>query len=58
MFKEESKFTLRQRNLDNIKMTHRLMGDLIENIKKSEEDKIDFVVMGTESQIGMLFCGI
>lgn len=36
-------------NLDNIKMTHRLMeGDLIDNIKKSvAEDKIDFVVMGT-----------
>jgi nucleotide-binding universal stress UspA family protein len=36
-------------NLDNIKMTHRLMeGDLIENIQKSvAEDKIDFVVMGT-----------
>ncbi|NGY37586.1 universal stress protein [Flavobacterium sp. XN-5] len=36
-------------NLDNIKMTHRLMeGDLVNNIKKSvEEDKIDYVVMGT-----------
>ncbi|TDE00998.1 universal stress protein [Flavobacterium hiemivividum] len=36
-------------NLDNIKMTHRLMeGELVDNIKKSvEEDKIDFVVMGT-----------
>jgi hypothetical protein len=33
-------------------------GDLIENIKKSEEDWFDFVVMGTESRIGMLFCGI
>jgi TRAP-type C4-dicarboxylate transport system substrate-binding protein len=48
-------------NLDNIKMTHRLMeGDLIENIKKSvAEDKIDFVVMGTAGVTdGMLFCGI
>jgi hypothetical protein len=38
MFKEESKLhTIATAcNLDNIKMTHRLMeGDLIENIKKS-----------------------
>lgn len=36
-------------NLDNIKMSHRLMeGDLIDNIKKVvDEDKIDYVVMGT-----------
>jgi Asp/Glu/hydantoin racemase len=51
MFKEEVPKLLFATacNLDNIKMTHRLMeGDLIENIQKSvAEDKIDFVVMGT-----------
>jgi hypothetical protein len=36
-------------NLENIKMSHRLMeGDLIANIKKIvDTDKIDYVVMGT-----------
>jgi nucleotide-binding universal stress UspA family protein len=36
-------------NLDNIKMSHRLMeGDLIDNIKKVvDTDEIDYVVMGT-----------
>ncbi|MEZ7499786.1 universal stress protein [Flavobacterium sp. Arc3] len=36
-------------NLDNIKMTHRLMeGELIDNIKEVvDADKIDYVVMGT-----------
>jgi hypothetical protein len=50
MFKEEvpKLHTTTACNLDNIKMTHRLMeGDLIENIKSKVEDKIDFVVMGT-----------
>lgn len=43
-----------ERNLDKIKMSHRLMdGDLLHNIKKSiKEDKIDFVVMGTAGAIG------
>jgi nucleotide-binding universal stress UspA family protein len=36
-------------HLDEIRMTHRLMdGDLTSNVKKAiQEDKIDFVVMGT-----------
>jgi hypothetical protein len=46
-------------NLDKIKMTQLMEGDLIENIKRSvAEDKIDFVVMGTSvSRTGMPFCG-
>lgn len=43
-----------ERNLDHVKMTHRLMdGELIYNVKKAiEEDKIDFVVMGTSGITG------
>lgn len=43
-----------QRNLSNIKMSHRLMdGNLIFNIKKAiEEENIDFVVMGTSGATG------
>lgn len=43
-----------QRNLSNIKMSHRLMdGSLLFNIKKAiEEEKIDFVVMGTSGATG------
>lgn len=43
-----------ERNLDKIKMRHRLMdGSLLYNIKKSiKEDKIDFVVMGTSGATG------
>lgn len=42
------------RNLDKVKLSHRLMdGDLLHNIKKSiNEDKIDFVVMGTSGVTG------
>lgn len=38
-----------ERNLDNIVIKHRLMdGDLVYNLKNAvEEDKIDFVIMGT-----------
>lgn len=43
-----------ERNLDKIKMSHRLMdGSLLFNIKKAiKEDKIDFVVMGTSGATG------
>ena len=43
-----------ERNLDKIKLSHRLMdGDLLPNIKKSiKVDKIDFVVMGTAGSTG------
>lgn len=43
-----------ERNLGHVKMTHRLMdGELIYNVKKAiEEDKIDFVVMGTSGVTG------
>ena len=43
-----------ERNLDKIKMSHRLMdGNLLYNIKKSiKEDKIDFIVMGTSGATG------
>jgi nucleotide-binding universal stress UspA family protein len=43
-----------ERNLDKIKMSHRLMdGSLIYNIKRAiKEDKIDFVVMGTAGATG------
>lgn len=57
MFKEEipklRKIAL-ERNLDKIKMTHRLMdGNLIYNIKRAiKEEKIDFVVMGTSGASG------
>jgi nucleotide-binding universal stress UspA family protein len=39
-------------NFDNIKISHRLMeGDLFANINKSiQEDKIDYVIMGTSSE--------
>lgn len=52
MFKDEIpklRAIAEARNLDKIRMTHRLMdGDLTLNIKKViQEDKIDFVVMGT-----------
>ena len=50
MFKEEIpklRAIVEERNLDKIKMSHRLMdGDLLFNIKRSiKEDKIDFVTM-------------
>jgi nucleotide-binding universal stress UspA family protein len=53
MFKEEVpklRDIAHQHNLDHIKMTHRLMdGELLYNIEKAiKEDKIDYVVMGTE----------
>lgn len=43
-----------ERNLDKIKMSHRLMdGSLIFNIKRAiKEDKIDFIVMGTSGVTG------
>ncbi|TRX16344.1 universal stress protein [Flavobacterium franklandianum] len=43
-----------RRNLDHIKMSHRLMdGSLIFNIKKAiEEENIDFIVMGTSGATG------
>ncbi len=57
MFKDEIpklRTIAEERNLDKIKMTHRLMdGDLTFNIKKAiKEDKIDFVVMGTSGATG------
>ncbi|RMA72723.1 universal stress protein [Flavobacterium weaverense] len=43
-----------ERNLDKIKMSHRLMvGDLLPNIKDAiKEDDIDFVIMGTAGVAG------
>lgn len=43
-----------KRHLENIKLSHKLVeGDLIFNIKKTiEEEKIDFVVMGTAGSTG------
>jgi nucleotide-binding universal stress UspA family protein len=57
MFKEEIpklRMIAEERNLDKIKMTHRLMdGNLIYNIKRAiKEEKIDFVVMGTSGASG------
>lgn len=57
MFKEEIpklRMIAAERNLDKIKMTHRLMdGNLIYNIKRAiKEEKIDFVVMGTSGASG------
>ncbi|WPR70667.1 universal stress protein [Flavobacterium sp. NG2] len=57
MFKDEIpklRTIAEERNLDKIKMTHRLMdGDLTFNIKKAiKEDKIDFLVMGTSGAAG------
>ncbi|GIZ07582.1 universal stress protein [Flavobacterium sp. UMI-01] len=57
MFKDEIpklRAIAQERQLDKIKMTHRLMdGDLTFNIKKAIiEDKIDFVVMGTSGASG------
>ncbi|OAB26931.1 Nucleotide-binding universal stress protein, UspA family [Flavobacterium fryxellicola] len=57
MFKDEIpklRALAEERNLDKIKMTHRLMdGDLLHNIKKSiKEDAIDFVIMGTSGVTG------
>lgn len=57
MFKDEIpklRTIAEERNLDKIKLTHRLMdGDLTFNIKKAiKEDKIDFVVMGTSGATG------
>jgi nucleotide-binding universal stress UspA family protein len=45
---------IKERNLEHIKMSHRLMdGELINNIKIAiKEDKIDFVVMGTSGASG------
>lgn len=57
MFKDEIpklRAIAQERNLDKIRMTHRLMdGDLVYNIKKAiVEDKIDFLVMGTSGVTG------
>lgn len=57
MFKDEIpklRTIAEERNLDKIRMTHRLMdGDLTFNIKKAiKEDEIDFVVMGTSGASG------
>lgn len=57
MFKEEIpklRAIAEEHHLDKIKMTHRLMdGDLLFNVKRSiEEDKIDFVIMGTSGATG------
>lgn len=57
MFKEEIpklRAIAEERNLDKIKMSHRLMdGNIIVNIKKTIiEDKIDFIVMGTSGLTG------
>lgn len=57
MFKEEIpklRMIAAERNLDKIKMTHRLMdGNLIYNMKRAiKEEKIDFVVMGTSGASG------
>ena len=43
-----------ERNLDHIKMSHRLMdGSLLFNIKKAiKEEKIDFIIMGTAGATG------
>jgi nucleotide-binding universal stress UspA family protein len=57
MFKEEIpklRAIAQKNHLDKIKMTHRLMdGNLLYNIKKSvKDDKIDYVIMGTEGASG------
>jgi nucleotide-binding universal stress UspA family protein len=57
MFKDEIpklRAIAEERNLDKIKISHRLMdGNLIYNIKKSiKEDHIDFVIMGTSGATG------
>lgn len=57
MFKEEIPklhAIAQKRNLDKIKLTHRLMdGNLLYNIKKAiKEEKIDFIVMGTSGATG------
>ncbi|WP_339921316.1 universal stress protein [uncultured Flavobacterium sp.] len=57
MFKEEIpklRAIAEERNLGKIRMTHRLMdGNLLYNINKSiKDDKIDYVVMGTEGASG------
>jgi nucleotide-binding universal stress UspA family protein len=57
MFKEEIpklNAIAAERNLDQIKMSHRLMdGSLLYNIKKAiKEEKIDFIVMGTTGATG------
>ena len=57
MFKEEIpklRAIAEEHHLDTVKMTHRLMdGNLLYNINKSiKEDKIDYVVMGTEGASG------
>ncbi|MBF2707754.1 universal stress protein [Flavobacterium soyangense] len=57
MFKDEIpklRTIAEERNLDHIKMSHRLMdGSLLYNIKKAiKEEKIDFIVMGTSGATG------
>jgi nucleotide-binding universal stress UspA family protein len=57
MFKEEipKLHTIAtERNLDHIRMSHRLMdGNLLHNIKQAiKEEKIDFIVMGTSGATG------
>ena len=57
MFKEEIpklRAIAKERNLDSIKMSHRLMdGSLLYCVKKAiKDDKIDFVIMGTSGATG------
>jgi nucleotide-binding universal stress UspA family protein len=57
MFKEEIpklRAIAEKRNLNHIKMSHRLMdGNLLYNIKKAiKEENIDFIVMGTSGATG------
>lgn len=57
MFKDEIpklRKIAEERNLDKIKLSHRLMdGDLLYNIKRAiKEDHIDFVIMGTSGVTG------
>ncbi|MGM8362432.1 universal stress protein [Flavobacterium sp. ARAG 55.4] len=64
MFKDELpklRDIAQKRNLDAVKMTHRLMdGGLLYNIEKTiAEDQIDYIIMGTEGASGWskLFLG-
>ena len=57
MFKDEIpklRAIAEERNLAQIKLSHRLMdGDLVYNIRTAiKEDKIDYVIMGTEGATG------
>jgi hypothetical protein len=59
MFGRNSKLRAiaQEHHLDKIRMTHRLMdGNLLYNINKSiKDDKIDYVVMGTEGWMVRVF---